>query len=147
MRVVIGSDHAGFALKAPLVRALEGWGHEVEDVGGFSPDPVDFPDIAATLTEAITSGRAERGVMVCGTGIGAVMATNKVPGIRAALIHDMQCAHQCVEHDHANVACMGAGVVGEWLAVDLLRVYMEATPSQEPHFLRRLEKLAAMERR
>lgn len=147
MRVVIGSDHSGFALKAPLVRALEAWGHEVEDIGGFSPDPVDFPDIAGALTAAILAGRAERGVMVCGTGIGASMAANKVPGIRAALIHDVHCAHQCVEHDHANVACMGAQIVGEWLAVDLLRAYMDAVPSKESHFLRRIEKMAAMERR
>jgi len=146
MRIVIGSDHAGFHLKGPLARVLTEWGHTVEDIGGYTPAEVDFPDIAAVLCAAVKTGRAERGVMVCGTGIGACIAANKVPGIRAALAHDVHSAHQCVEHDHANVLCLGAQIVGEWLAVDLLRAYMDAVPSQEAHFLRRVEKLAAMER-
>jgi ribose 5-phosphate isomerase B len=146
MRIVIGSDHAGFALKEPLVRALRAWGHEVQDIGGYTPDEVDFPDIAARLCATILAGDAERGVMVCGTGIGACIAANKVPGIRAALCHDVHSAHQCVEHDHANVCCLGAQIVGEWLALDLLKAYLDAQPSTEPHFLRRLAKLAAMER-
>ncbi len=146
MHIVIGSDHAGFHLKGPLVQALMEWGHDVEDVGGYTAAEVDFPDIATRLCDAIRAGRAERGVMVCGTGIGACMAANRVPGIRAALAHDVHSAHQCVEHDHANVLCLGAGIVGEWLARDLLRAYLDALPSQEPHFLRRVAKLAAMER-
>ncbi len=147
MRIVIGSDHAGFALKGPLVRALREWGHEVHDVGGHTSAEVDFPDIAAALCAAIRAGEAERGVMVCGTGIGACMAANKVPGIRAALCHDVHSAHQCVEHDHANVCCLGAQIVGEWLAIDLLKAYLDAKPSTEPHFLRRLAKLAEMEKK
>lgn len=147
MRIVIGSDHAGFALKGPLARALREWGHDVTDVGGYTPAEVDFPDIAAALCAAIRAGEAERGVMVCGTGIGACIAANKVPGIRAALCHDVHSAHQCVEHDHANVCCLGAQIVGEWLAIDLLKTYVDAQPSAEPHFLRRLAKLAAMEER
>ena len=146
MRIVVGSDHAGFALKEPIVRALKEWGHEVEDVGGYTAAAVDFPDIAQRLCAAILAGRAERGVMVCGTGIGACMAANKVPGIRAALCHDVHSAHQCVEHDHANVCCLGAQIVGEWLARDLLKTYLDAQPSTEEHFLRRLAKLAEMER-
>ncbi len=146
MRIVIGSDHAGFALKEPLVRALMEWGHEVEDVGGYTTAEVDFPDIAGRLCGVILAERAERGVMVCGTGIGACMAANKVPGIRAALCHDVYSAHQCVEHDHANVCCLGAQIVGEWLARDLLHAYLDARPSTEEHFLRRLAKLAEMER-
>jgi len=146
MRIVIGSDHAGFHLKGPLARVLTEWGHTVEDIGGYTAAEVDFPDIAAVLCDAVKTGRAERGVMVCGTGIGACIAANKVPGIRAALAHDVHSAHQCVEHDHANVLCLGAQIVGEWLAIDLLRAYMTAVPSQEAHFLRRVEKLAAMER-
>ncbi|MDQ6832274.1 MAG: RpiB/LacA/LacB family sugar-phosphate isomerase [Chloroflexota bacterium] len=146
MRIVVGSDHAGFALKEPLMRALKEWGHEVEDIGGYSTAEVDFPDIAGRLCATILAGRAERGVMVCGTGIGACMAANKVPGIRAALCHDVHSAHQCVEHDHANVCCLGAQIVGEWLALDLLRAYLDARPSTEEHFLRRLAKLAEMER-
>jgi ribose 5-phosphate isomerase B len=146
MRIVIGSDHAGFALKGPMVRALKEWGHDIEDVGGYTAAVVDFPDIAQRLCAAILAGRAERGVMVCGTGIGACMAANKVPGIRAALCHDVHSAHQCIEHDHANVCCLGAQIVGEWLARDLLKTYLDAQPSNEEHFLRRLAKLAEMER-
>ena len=146
MRIVVGSDHAGFALKGPIVRALTDWGHTVEDVGGYTAEEVDFPDIAQRLCGAILAGEAERGVMVCGTGIGACMAANKVPGIRAALCHDVHSAHQCVEHDHANVCCLGAQIVGEWLALDLLRAYLDAKPSMEEHYLRRLAKLAEMER-
>ena len=147
MRIVIGSDHAGFALKGPLVRALEEWGHIVEDIGGHTSAEVDFPDIARRLCATILTGNAERGVMVCGTGIGACMAANKVHGIRAALCHDVHSAHQCVEHDHANVCCLGAQIVGEWLARDLLKAYIDAQPSMEEHYLRRLAKLAAMDQR
>jgi ribose 5-phosphate isomerase B len=147
VKIVIGSDHAGFALKGPMVRALKEWGHDIEDVGGYTAAGVDFPDIAQRLCAAILAGRAERGVMVCGTGIGACMAANKVPGIRAALCHDVHSAHQCVEHDHANVCCLGAQIVGEWLARDLLKAYLDAQPSTEEDYLRRLAKLAEMERR
>lgn len=146
MRIVIGSDHAGFALKAPIVRALREWGHTVEDIGGYTPAEVDFPDIAKRLTRTILAGNADRGIMVCGTGIGATIAANKVPGIRAALCHDVHSAHQCVEHDHANVCCLGARIVGEWLALDLVKAYLAAEPSMEEHYLRRLAKLAEMER-
>ena len=147
MRIVVGSDHAGFALKGPIVRALTAWGYTVEDIGGYTAAEVDFPDIAQQLCGTILAGEAERGVMVCGTGIGACMAANKVPGIRAALCHDVHSAHQCVEHDHANVCCLGAQIVGEWLALDLLKAYLEAQPSMEEHFLRRLAKLAEMEKK
>lgn len=147
MRIVIGSDHAGFTLKKPLMEAMAGWGHTVEDIGGDTPDAVDFPDIAARLCAVLRAGNAERGVMVCGTGIGACMAANKQAGIRAALAHDVHSAHQCVEHDHANVLCLGAQIVGPWLAIDLLKTYLDAQPSQEPHFLRRVAKLTALETR
>jgi ribose 5-phosphate isomerase B len=146
VKIVVGSDHAGFALKGPIIRALKEWGHVVEDVGGYTAEEVDFPDIARQLCGAILAGEAERGVMVCGTGIGACIAANKVPGIRAALCHDVHSAHQCVEHDHANVCCLGAQIVGEWLALDLLKTYLEAQPSREEHYLRRLAKLAEMEK-
>ena len=99
MRIVTGSDHAGFALKQPLLAHLRERGHDVTDVGSFDPAPVDFPDIARALTAGITSGAAQRGVMVCGTGVGASIAANKVRGVRAAVLHDWHCAHQAVEHD------------------------------------------------
>ena len=147
MKIAIGGDHAGFALKGPLVRALEGWGYEVEDFGSHTPDPVDFPDIAQAVCGAVQQGRAERGVLVCGTGIGACMAANKLAGIRAALCHEVHSAHQSVEHDDANVLCLGAKIVGEWLALDLLKTFLDARFSDEEHFRRRIQKMSELERR
>jgi len=146
MRLVIGGDHAGFELKQVLKTALNEWGHQVEDVGSFGAEAIDFPDVARTVGAAILSGQAERGIIVCGTGIGAAMAANKIPGIRAALCHDVHSAHQSVEHDDANVLCLGAKIVGEWLAYDLVQSYLQAEYSGEASFQRRLDKLAAMER-
>jgi ribose 5-phosphate isomerase B len=145
MRIIVGADHAGFHLKGPVVLALREWGHIVEDSGAHSAEPVDFPDIARTVCEAVQRGQAERGVMVCGTGIGACIAANKFAGIRAALCHDVHSAHQCVEHDDANVCCLGAQIVGEWLALDLLHAFIDARFSGEEQFRRRLAKLAAIE--
>lgn len=145
MRIVIGGDHAGFLLKGPLIEQLKNWGHEVHDVGSYSPDPVDFPDISAKLCREIQNGEAERGIMVCGTGIGASIATNKFPGIRAALAHDIYSAHQCVEHDNANVLCIGAQVVGYQVAFDLVRTYLAAQFSTSPEFQRRVEKLGILD--
>ena len=147
MRIVIGADHAGFALKGPVVRALREWGHEVEDVGTHTGERVDFPDVARLVCDPIREGRADRGVMVCGTGIGACMAANKIPGIRAALCHDVYSAHQSVEHDDANVLCLGAQIVGDQLALDLLKTYLAAEMSTDEYFRGRLVKLAEMERR
>jgi len=147
MRLVVGGDHAGYPLKVIAVAALREWGHEVEDVGTHSPATVDFPAIAWDVCERVRAGRAERGLLVCGTGIGACMAANKVPGIRAALAHDVYSAHQCVEHDAANVLCLGAQVVGDRLALDLLRTYLAARFSGEEPFRRRVAQLAELERR
>ncbi|MHB0870702.1 MAG: ribose 5-phosphate isomerase B [Chloroflexota bacterium] len=147
MRLVVGGDHAGFALKGPVVNVLRSWGHEVNDVGTHTPDRVDFPDIARQLCEAVLSGAAERGIMVCGTGVGASIACNKVPGIRAAVGHDVYTAHQCVEHDDVQVLCLGAQIIGERLAFDVLQVFLDARFSGEEHFARRIAKLAQLERR
>lgn len=145
MRLVVGGDHAGYELKQRVVAALRDWGHEVEDVGSHGPEAVDFPDVAWAIGAAIETGGAERGIMVCGTGIGAAIAANKLPGIRAALCHDVHSAHQSVEHDDANVLCLGAKIVGEWLAFDLIRAYLDATFDDDESFRRRLAKVAAME--
>ena len=147
MHIIVGADHAGFALKGPVVRALREWGHNVQDIGTHTGEPIDFPDVARLVCDPVRGGEADRGVMVCGTGIGACMAANKIPGIRAALCHDMYSAHQCVEHDDANVFCLGAQIVGDQLALDLLKTYLAAEFSTEEHFRRRVVKLAAMERR
>lgn len=147
MQVVVGGDHAGFGLKQPVVELLRSWGHQVTDVGTHSSEPVDFPDIAQALCERIVTGAAERGVMVCGTGVGAAIAANKVPGIRAAVCHDVYSAHQCVEHDNVNVLCLGAQIVGDKLAAELLRAYLDAEFSTDDEFRRRVAKLDQMDRR
>jgi ribose 5-phosphate isomerase B len=145
MRLVIGSDHAGFPLKAAVIEHLRARGHDIVDVGSFDPNPVDFPDIAHQVAAAITLGKAERGLMVCGTGVGASIAANKMKGIRAAVGHDVHSAHQCVEHDDVNVLCIGAQIVGPWLALDLIDAYLAAEFSTDPDFRRRVAKLHDMD--
>ncbi|EPC02167.1 ribose 5-phosphate isomerase [Litchfieldella anticariensis FP35 = DSM 16096] len=145
MKIVVGSDHAGFPLKASVVAYIESLGHEVVDVGSHDDQPVDFPDIAKDVTSLVTSGQADRGLMVCGTGVGASIAANKVKDIRAAVCHDIHSAHQCVEHDDVNVMCIGAQIVGAWLANDLIKAFLEAEFSTDEEFRRRVEKLKAME--
>ena len=141
MNLVIGSDHAGFPLKGLLYKLLKSQNYNVKDIGSFTPDPVDFPDIALLLADEIKSGRSERGIMVCGTGVGASIACNKIHGIRAALCHDTYSAHQCVEHDNVNVICMGAWIIGQSIAEEILSNYLNAKFSTEEQFRRRVEKL------
>lgn len=145
--IVVGSDHAGFTLKWAVVEVIRELGYEVIDVGSYSPDPVDFPDIGAALCAAIRDGRAKRGIMVCGTGVGAAIAANKVKGIRAAVCHDVHSAHQSVEHDDVNVMCIGAQIVGPWLARDLLTAFLGAEFSATEECVRRVAKLADLEKR
>ncbi len=145
LTLVIGSDHAGFALKGPVLELLRSWGHTVHDVGTYSAAPVDFPDIAKKVCSEILSGRAQRGIMVCGTGVGAAIAGNKIHGIRAALCHDTFCAHQCVEHDDVNLLCLGAWIIGAKLAEEVLRAYLNARFSTDEDFRRRVKKLEELE--
>jgi ribose 5-phosphate isomerase B len=147
MNIAIGGDHAGFPLKGPLIEELKRKGHEVVDYGSYDPIPVDFPDIAKLVCNAVLSGEAERGIMVCGTGVGASIASNKIAGIRASVCHDVYSAHQCVEHDNVNVMCLGAQIVGPVLAKELIDVYLSAEFSTEEHFRRRVEKLNQMDQR
>ena len=146
MRVAVGADHAGVQLKAHLVMELERLGHEPVDLGTNSTDPVDYPDIARAGAEAVRSGRAERAVVVCGSGAGVAVAACKVPGIRAACTHDTYSAHQCVEHDDVNVLCLGARVIGPALAGDVIRAYLGAEFTGEERHVRRLGKITAIER-
>ena len=139
--IVIGGDHAGYLLKEQLIENVKSWNYKVIDVGCFSPDPVDFPDIALLLVNEILNGNAERGLMVCGTGVGASIACNKIKNIRAALCHDTYSAHQCVEHDNANVLCMGAQIIGVKLACEILQSFLNARFSTEIQFRRRVQKL------
>jgi ribose 5-phosphate isomerase B len=145
MKLVIGSDHAGFPLKSPVMELLRSWGHSLKDCGCFSTDPVDFPDIAKLVCAEIKSGRAERGILVCGTGVGAAIAGNKIRGIRAALCHDTYSARQSVEHDDVNLLCVGGWIIGIRLAEEILRAFLGAKFSTSEEFRRRVRKLEQME--
>ena len=145
MRLSIGSDHAGFPLKGPVMQLLKTWGHSVKDCGCYDTNPVDFPDIAMLVCDEIKSGRAERGILVCGTGIGATIAGNKIRGIRAALCHDTYSAHQSVEHDDVNLLCMGNWIIGVKLAEEILQTWLKAKFSDDEDFRRRVRKLDEMD--
>jgi RpiB/LacA/LacB family sugar-phosphate isomerase len=147
MRVVLGADHAGFALKELLVEFVTRLGHEVEDVGTCSESPVDYPDIAVALAAVVTTGRADRGILLCGSGVGASVAANKIPGIRAGLCHDTYSAHQGVEHDDANVLVLGSRIIGIELAHELVKAYLAAEFSGEERHVRRLGKVNALDNR
>ncbi|MGH3348286.1 MAG: RpiB/LacA/LacB family sugar-phosphate isomerase [Nocardioides sp.] len=146
MRIALGNDHAGLGLKPHVARALTELGAEVIDLGPDTEDPVDFPDITRATCEPVRSGAADRAVLVCGTGVGACIAANKMPGIRAAVCHDTYCAAQGVEHDDVNVLCLGAWIVGPAIAGDVIRAFLGATFSTDPDFRRRVQKLHQMER-
>jgi RpiB/LacA/LacB family sugar-phosphate isomerase len=147
MRVVIASDHAGFELKQLMGEFLRGNGHQVIDVGTNSLQPVDYPDDAEALAKVIVAGDAERGVLLCGSGVGASVAANKVPGIRAGLCHDTYSAHQGVEHDAMNVLVLGSRVIGVELAKELITAFLAARFSGEERHQRRLDKVRAIESR
>jgi RpiB/LacA/LacB family sugar-phosphate isomerase len=146
MRVVIGADHAGYALKEVLRRDLEALGHDVLDVGAFTGDqPDDYPDFAAAVGRAVREGQAERGVLICGSGVGASVAANKLRGIRAAVCHDNYSAHQGVEHDDMNVLVLGSRVIGVAVARELQRTFLAARFTGEERHVRRLGKVQALE--
>ena len=147
MRLVLGSDHAGYELKQSLVEFLRTAGHEVLDVGTCSTAAVDYPDFAEAVAAAVLDGRAERGVLICGSGVGVSVAANKIPGIRAAVCHDSYSAHQGVEHDDMNVLVLGSRVIGVELAKDLVRNYLGAKFTHAERHLRRLGKVKAIEAR
>ncbi len=145
MKIAIGTDHAGFALKEPLVAELARLGHEVLDCGAMDARSSDYPDFARRVAEALRAGQAERGLLLCGSGIGTSIAANKVPGIRAAVCHDTYSARQAVEHDALNVLCLGGRVVGPALALEVLRAFLDARDALADRHLRRLKKVAAIE--
>ncbi|MGH9753127.1 MAG: ribose 5-phosphate isomerase B [Blastocatellia bacterium] len=146
MRIVVGSDHAGFEMKKKIIeRLLEEGNLEVMDVGSYNTDPVDYPDYAEAVGLAILEGRAERGILICGSGVGASVAANKLPGIRAGLCHDTYSARQGVEHDDMNVLALGARVIGPELADELVIAFVRAAFSGEERHRRRLAKIQALE--
>jgi ribose 5-phosphate isomerase B len=147
MKIACGFDHAGYPLKEAVLDVLRAEGHEVLDLGTDSDEPVDYPDVAVGVGEAVRDGRAERGVLVCGSGAGVAVAATKMIGIRAATVNDTYTAHQAVEHDDVNVLCLGARVIGPALAADILRAYAGASFAGEERHRRRLEKVNAIERK
>jgi RpiB/LacA/LacB family sugar-phosphate isomerase len=147
VRVAIGSDHAGFQLKERLKTYLTGLRHSVVDLGTHGTTPVDYPDYAEAVGQAVRRGHAERGIMICGSGVGASIAANKIPKIRAGVCHDTYSARQGVEHDDMNVLVMGGRVIGEEIAHELVRAFLKAKFSRDERHLRRLAKVKAIERR
>ena len=147
MRVAIGADHAGFQLKQVISEHLRSAGHAIIDVGTASDAPVDYPDYAEALAKVIVEGNADRGVLICGSGVGASVAANKIPGIRAGLCHDSYSACQGVEHDEMNVLVLGARIIGSALAKELVDRFLAAQFSREERHLRRVGKIKALEQR
>lgn len=147
MRIVVGADHRGYEMKDEIAAFLRDGGHEVLDVGTDSDESVDYPDFARAVGEAITDGRADRGVLVCGSGVGASIAASKMSGVRAGLCHDTYSARQGVEHDDMNVLCLGSRVIGPELALELVKAFVGARFQGEvERYRRRLDKVAEMER-
>ena len=146
MRVVIGTDHAGFELKAPIIAQIEALGHTPVDVGTYSTAAVDYPDVARDVAGAILDGKADMGILLCGSGVGGCVAANKFTGIRAGLCHDTYSAHQGVEDDDVNVLCLGGRVVGRALAAEIVKTFLAAKFSGLERHRRRVEKIAEIER-
>jgi RpiB/LacA/LacB family sugar-phosphate isomerase len=147
MKIVIGSDHAGFRLKNAMGDLLRSLKLEVLDVGAFNENPSDYPDFAEAVGRAILDGRSERGVLICGSGVGASVAANKLVGIRAGMCHDTYSAHQGVEHDNINILVLGSRVIGEKLAEDLVRAFLGAKFTNEGRHVRRLAKVQVLEQK
>lgn len=147
MKIAIGSDHAGFPLKQELAALLQFDGHDFVDLGTYSTDPVDYPDFAEAVGRAVVEGRAERGILICGSGVGASIAANKIRGVRAAICHDGYSARQGVEHDDMNILVLGGRIVGSSLAGELVRSFIGAKYSNDDRHARRLAKVLDIERR
>jgi len=148
VRVAIGADHGGFALKSELVPWLKAQGYEMLDLGAHKYEAADdYPDFAEAVAKSVASGQAQRGIVICGSGVGACIAANKIKGVRAGLCHDTYSARQGVEHDDMNVLCLGARIIGGELAKEIVAVFLKAEFSQEERFSRRLQKVLAIEAR
>ena len=146
MKIAIAADHAGFPLKEEVRKHVSALGHEVADLGAYDTAPSDYPDFALLVGKELMAGRAERGILICGSGVGVCIAANKMPGVRAGMCHDTYSAHQGVEHDEMNVLVMGARIIGPALAMDCVDAFLNAKfAANEPRFVRRLEKVKAIE--
>lgn len=145
MRIAIGADHAGYLLKNDIADALRNEGHHVDDFGTFGAEPVDYPLFARSVGDAVRNGEADRGILVCGSGVGVSVAANKLRGIRAGLCHDMYSAHQSVEHDNTNVLCLGPNIIGGKLAMDLVHTWLSARFTGAERHVRRLSEIDEIE--
>lgn len=147
MKIAIASDHAGFPLKEEVRDYVRKLGHEVEDLGAYNTEPSDYPDFALLVGKALIAGTVERGILICGSGVGVCVAANKMPGVRAGMCHDTYSAHQGVEHDEMNVLVLGARIIGSALAYECVDAYLKANfIASEPRFVRRLNKVKAIEK-
>jgi RpiB/LacA/LacB family sugar-phosphate isomerase len=145
MKIAIGADHAGFPVKDLVVKHVEAAGHSVIDVGTYNTEPVDYPDFAQAVGRLVQQGQVERGILLCGSGVGVCVAANKLHGIRAGLCHDTYSAHQSVEHDAVNVLCMGPRVIGTGLMLEIVTSFLNACFSGETRHQRRVDKVGALE--
>ena len=145
MRVAIGTDHAGYPLKRYVVEIVTACGHEVLDMGVNSEDKVDFPDYAQKVGNAVSGGSADRGILLCGSGVGVCIAANKMMGVYASVCHDTYSAHQGVEHDGMNVLCLGGRVIGPELACEITKAFLQARFIDDERFIRRVNKIKAIE--
>jgi RpiB/LacA/LacB family sugar-phosphate isomerase len=146
LKIAVASDHAGFPLKEEIKSFLSGRGHDILDLGAYDTQSTDYPDFARSLGVVVRDGRAVRGILFCGSGVGASIAANKMRGVRAGVCHDVYSAHQAVEHDDMNVLCLGSRVIGGALAADLVLAFLNAKFTQEERHRRRLDKVLAIER-
>ena len=147
MKIAIASDHAGFPLKEEVREYVAKLGHEINDLGAYNTEPSDYPDFALLVGKALMTGNAERGILICGSGVGVCVAANKMPGVRAGMCHDTYSAHQGVEHDQMNVLVMGARIIGVALAFECVDAYLKARfIANEPRFVRRLNNVMAIEK-
>lgn len=147
MKIAIASDHAGFPLKEEVRTFVANLGHEVQDLGAYNTEPSDYPDFAEKVGKALMAGTADRGILICGSGVGVCVAANKMPGVRAGMCHDTYSAHQGVEHDQMNVLVLGARIIGSALAYECVESYLKANfIGSEPRFVRRLNKVFAIEK-
>jgi RpiB/LacA/LacB family sugar-phosphate isomerase len=145
MRVAIGTDHAGYSLKKPVAETVRLCGHEVLDLGVYNEEKADYPDYALKVGDAIISGSADRGILLCGSGVGVCIAANKISGIYASVCHDTYSAHQGVEHDGMNVLCMGGRIIGPELAMDIVKTFLSAKFIESDNYIRRVNKIKAIE--
>jgi len=145
MRIAIAADHAGYQIKDDVINIVQFFGHDIIDLGTYNQEPVDYPDYALKLGKVVAENQADRGILICGSGVGACIAANKIKGIYASVCHDTYSAHQGVEHDNMNVLCIGSRIIGIELVKELIKAFLSAEFQKEDRFIRRFEKIKNIE--